>query len=124
MHCANGEKARIWEDNLDMLTADQVDKYGCLNMDCCDELESFISSRISVITVANIVIAVFLVYMIINSTYMEKVVDKYPGASNQNHSGDSISGFIILGLALSFVLLKSNIVFTNPNGPPLASFAS
>jgi len=77
LRCSKGEIARIWEDNINMLVEDHDDKYGCLNMDCCDELDSFISARISIITVANIVIAIYLFTIMINNQYVAKVVSKY-----------------------------------------------
>ena len=35
LSCPKVEVSRIWEDNLNLLTEDQKDVYGCVNQDCC-----------------------------------------------------------------------------------------
>ena len=40
--CNKAEIARIWEDNTDILVQDQKETFGCLNLECCSEVESII----------------------------------------------------------------------------------
>ena len=64
--CPQEEVARIWEDNVNLLVEDQKEKYGCLNQDCCQQVETLITGSFSVVTVTNLVIATFLFTLIIN----------------------------------------------------------
>ena len=88
--CKPSEIARIWEDNVDMLVEDQREDYGCLNMDCCSQLDILITGRFSVVTVSCMVIAMYLGYFIINQQYMIKVTSRY-NAAFLNHNGDFLN---------------------------------
>jgi len=51
--------------------------YGCINVGCCEQVKTIVSSRFSDMTVGCIVIAIFLTYFIINHQYMNKIASRY-----------------------------------------------
>lgn len=66
LKCQPREISKIWEDNVNLLVQDQKENYGCLNMDCCSQVDILISGRFSVVTVSCLVIAIYLFTFIIN----------------------------------------------------------
>jgi hypothetical protein len=77
LSCKKVEIARIWEDNTNILVVDQKESFGCLNLQCCDQVKDIISSRFEVVQVACISMTMFLGLFIINLQYMSRSVSRY-----------------------------------------------
>ena len=46
--------------------------YGCLNSECCDEVATFIAGQFNLITVALLVMIIFLGMFLVNQWYLIK----------------------------------------------------
>lgn len=118
--CPKQEQTRVWEDNVDLLIDDQKTFFGCLNTDCCTQVQILVSSRLTVLTVSCIVAAIYLFMFIINSQYMVKVMARY-NTRWLNHHGDTLYFAPFLVILVSFLFLKYSFKFEQ-NGPPIVSF--
>lgn len=120
MTCPKSQVSRIWENNVGLLVQDQKDVYGCLNGSCCDQVKTIIQSRFNILTVACIVMAVFLSYYIINHQYMNKISSRYQ-ARFLNHTGDCFYLFWLVLLATCFITIRYGLKFDKA-GVPTVSF--
>lgn len=103
--CPKSQISRIWENNVNLLIQDQKEMYGCINAACCEQAKTIVGGRFSLVSVACIVIAIFLSYFIINHQYMNKIASRYQ-ARFLNHNGDCFYLFWLCLLATSFVFIK------------------
>ena len=118
--CPKIEQTRVWEDNVDLLIDDQKTMFGCLNTECCTQVQILVSSRLTVLTVSCIVTAVYLFMFIINSQYMVKVMARF-NTRWLNHHGDALYLAPFLVILTAFLCLKYSYKFEQ-NGPPIVSF--
>jgi len=40
--CPKANIARVWEDNKDILVPDQKESFGCLNLECCAQVDQIV----------------------------------------------------------------------------------
>jgi len=66
LNCKKAEIARIWEDNEDILVQDQKESFGCLNLECCNQVESIVKGRFAMVQVGCIVMTFFLILYLMN----------------------------------------------------------
>jgi hypothetical protein len=68
--CKKVEVARVWEDNTNILVIDQKETFGCLNLQCCDQVQEIINGRFEIVQAACVSMVMFLLLFIINLQYM------------------------------------------------------
>lgn len=47
--CQKVNVARVWEDNKDILVQDQKESFGCLNLDCCAQVDQIVQGRFAMV---------------------------------------------------------------------------
>mmetsp|Transcript_30502 Transcript_30502/g.46755 ORF Transcript_30502/g.46755 Transcript_30502/m.46755 type:complete len:96 (+) Transcript_30502:910-1197(+) len=75
--CPKVEVARIWEDNNNILVQDQKESFGCLNLECCSQVDSIIQGRFSLVKTSCFLVIVFLFLYLMNLQYMSKTIQRY-----------------------------------------------
>lgn len=104
LKCAKNFIASVWEPNVGRLVQDHTQQYGCLNVNCCEFAQTFIDARFNLVTVALIVLALFLLHFIVNQQYMLKIISKYEARILQ-HNYDCVNFGILVALALTFGII-------------------
>lgn len=94
--------------------------FGCLNMDCCQQVENIISFKFSTLSACCLVLAFYLVLFISNQNYMVKVISRYQ-IRFLNHRGDLFNFAMILLFTGAYFGAK---MYTYEQiGPPIVDFA-
>ena len=73
-------------------------------------MKTIISSRFTLVTVACIVIALYLVYFIVNQQYMYKVTSRF-NVRFLNHNGDCFYMGCLLAMVASFLVMTFMVSF-------------
>ena len=122
LKCKKIEIARVWEDNRHVLVPDQKDLFGCINLQCCDQVNQIIEGRFDLLLVADIFLIFYLLIFIMNLQYMGNTICRY-NARLLNHKGDWISMTGIIAVTCVFLLTKQFYDFPQlASGPPVVEF--
>ena len=103
--CKKVEMARIWEDNEDILVQDQKESFGCLNLECCAQVESIIQGRFALVQAGCIVMVFFMILYLMNLQYMTKTISRYH-VRFLNHRGDVWFFAMTVAAALALFIVK------------------
>ena len=105
LECPKVEIARIWESNVNMLVEDQKDMYGCINQECCTQVNTIITGKFSILSVCNLLTALYLFLFIVNQQYMVKTISRYQ-IRHLNHNGDYLNFMLVLFFTCLFFVFK------------------
>lgn len=122
LECRRVEISRIWEDNINMLVADQKQEFGCLNSACCNQVNEIIKFRLASLTSFLVMCSVFQILLMVTTQTMNRKIRKYR-ARLLNHSGDCFNLVTILFVAISFAAAVAFVKFDQiGHGRPVVGF--
>ena len=103
--CQKVNIARVWEDNKDILVQDQKMSFGCLNLDCCAQVDQIVQGRFAMVQVACIFMVIYAILFMMNLQYMSKTISRYQ-IRFLNHKGDIYNVIPLAVLSISLLLLR------------------